>query len=103
MSNTQKRPARSGQVQRRVQQQNTILRRYLGSAEPLRSTSGGDAVKAVHAAYRAGLKAGAAEERDRICEAIKAEDDHCATGDYMLDSDDCIKAARGEWERPDYG
>ncbi len=40
--------------------------------------------------------------RERICAAIKAEDDHCATGDYMLDSDDCIKVARGEWERPDY-
>ena len=44
----------------------------------------------------------AAAERERICAAIKAEDDHCATGDYMLDSDDCIKVARGEWQRPDY-
>ncbi len=42
-------------------------------------------------------------ERERICAAIKAEDDHCATGDYMLDSDDCIKVARGQWQRPDYG
>ena len=42
-------------------------------------------------------------ERERICAAIKAEDDHCATGDYMLDSDDCIKVARGELQRPDYG
>ena len=41
-------------------------------------------------------------ERERICAAIKAEDDHCATGDYMLDSDDCIKVARGEWVRPIY-
>lgn len=41
-------------------------------------------------------------ERERICAAIKSEDDHCATGDYMLDSDDCIKVARGEWERPVY-
>lgn len=40
--------------------------------------------------------------RERICTAIKAEDDHCATGDYMLDSDDCIKVARGQWERPNY-
>lgn len=44
-----------------------------------------------------------AAERERICAAIKAEDDHCVTeGDYMLDSDDCIKVARGEWVRPDY-
>lgn len=42
-------------------------------------------------------------ERDRICAAIKAEDDHCSTGDYMLDSDDCIKVVRGQWQRPDYG
>lgn len=42
-------------------------------------------------------------ERERICAAIKAEDDHCVTqGDYMLDSDDCIKVARGEWVRPVY-
>ena len=42
-------------------------------------------------------------EREEICAAIKAEDDHCVTqGDYMLDSDDCIKVARGEWVRPIY-
>lgn len=42
-------------------------------------------------------------ERERICAAIKAEDDHCITqGDYMLDSDDCIKVARGEWVRPGF-
>lgn len=42
-------------------------------------------------------------ERERICAAIKAEDDHCVTeGEYMLDSDDCIKVARGEWVRPVY-
>lgn len=42
-------------------------------------------------------------ERERICAAIKAEDDHCVTqGDYMLDSDDCIKVACGEWVRPVY-
>lgn len=42
-------------------------------------------------------------ERERICAAIKTEDDHCvAQGDYMLDSDDCIKVARGEWVRPAY-
>jgi hypothetical protein len=42
-------------------------------------------------------------ERERICAAIKAEDDHCVTqGDYMLDSEDCIKVVRGEWVRPVY-
>ena len=42
-------------------------------------------------------------ERERICAAIKAEDDYCVEhGDYMLDSDDCIKIARSEWVRPDY-
>lgn len=41
-------------------------------------------------------------ERERICAAIKAEDDHCADGGYMLDSDDCIAVARGEWKRPDW-
>ena len=42
-------------------------------------------------------------ERERICAAIKAEDDHCIDqGDYMLDSNDCIKIVRGKWVRPDY-
>lgn len=41
-------------------------------------------------------------ERERICAAIKAEDDHCADGDYMMDSDDCIKVVRGAWQRPDW-
>jgi hypothetical protein len=42
-------------------------------------------------------------ECDRICEAIKQEDDYCVdNGDYMLDSDDCIAVARGEWKRPDF-
>ncbi|MEG1281449.1 MAG: hypothetical protein RSD57_13465 [Comamonas sp.] len=42
-------------------------------------------------------------EREIICTAIKAEDDHCVTeGVYMLDSDDCIKVASGQWVRPDY-
>lgn len=44
-----------------------------------------------------------ADERERICTAIKAEDDHCSDGDYMLDSDDCIKVVRGQWKRPDWG
>ena len=42
-------------------------------------------------------------ERERICAAIKAEDDYCVDhGGYMLDSDDCIKIVRGEWVRPDF-
>ncbi|MFY9460416.1 MAG: hypothetical protein WAP57_11775 [Aquabacterium commune] len=42
-------------------------------------------------------------ELERICAAIKAEDDYCVEhGDYMLDSDDCIKIVRGEWVRPDF-
>lgn len=42
-------------------------------------------------------------ERERICAAIKTEDDYCVDhGDYMLDSDDCIKIVRGEWVRPDF-
>jgi hypothetical protein len=53
------------------------------------------------AAYAAWCAAAEAE-RERICAAIKAEDDHCADGDYMLDSNDCIKVARGEWVRPDW-
>ncbi len=44
-----------------------------------------------------------ADERERVCKAIKEEDDYCVTeGDYMLDSDDCIAVAKGEWKRPDY-
>lgn len=43
------------------------------------------------------------DERERICKAIKEEDDYCVSeGDYMLDSDDCIAIAKGEWVRPDY-
>jgi hypothetical protein len=42
------------------------------------------------------------EERERLCAAIKAEDDHCADGDYMLDSDDCIAVIRGTWKRPEW-
>lgn len=45
----------------------------------------------------------AAEERERICKAIKEENDYCVTeGDYMLDSNDCIAVAKSEWVRPDY-
>jgi len=42
----------------------------------------------------------AAEERERICTAIQAENDHCADFDYMLDSKDCISVARGTWVAP---
>lgn len=49
----------------------------------------------------AAQRVAAAAECERICAAIKAEDDHCAGADYMLDSDDCIKVARGEWVRPE--
>ena len=42
-------------------------------------------------------------ERERICAAIKAEDDYCVeNGDYMLDSNDCINIVRAKWVRPDY-
>lgn len=53
-------------------------------------------------AQRDELLAAVEAERDRICAAIKAEDDHCADGDYMMDSDDCIKVVRGTWVRPDW-
>jgi hypothetical protein len=42
-------------------------------------------------------------ERERICKAIKEEDDYCVTqGEYMLDSDDCIAVAKGTWVRPEF-
>ena len=45
----------------------------------------------------------AAAERERICKAIKEEDDYCVTeGDYMLDSNDCIAVAKSKWVRPAY-
>jgi hypothetical protein len=54
-------------------------------------------------AVQQGLAEALAAERERLCVAIKAEDDHCVTeGDYMLDSDDCISVIRGTWKRPDY-
>jgi hypothetical protein len=44
-----------------------------------------------------------ADERERICKAIKEEDDYCITeGDYMLDSDDCIAVTKGVWVRPEH-
>ena len=55
-------------------------------------------VECARAAWDAATKA----ERERICAAIKEEDDHCADGDYMMDSDDCIRVVRGTWERPDW-
>jgi hypothetical protein len=53
------------------------------------------------AAVQERIYAAVAAERERICAAIKAEDDHCADRDYMLDSDDCIAVARGQWKRPE--
>ena len=53
--------------------------------------------------FQAAYAAGAAAERERICKAIKEEDDYCVTeGDYMLDSNDCIAVAKSKWVRPDY-
>ena len=53
--------------------------------------------------FQAAYAAGTAAERERICKAIKEEDDYCVTeGDYMLDSNDCIAVAKSEWVRPDY-
>lgn len=44
-----------------------------------------------------------AAEQERICTAIKTEDDYCCDeGNYMLDSNDCILVVQGKWERPDY-
>jgi hypothetical protein len=47
------------------------------------------------------MRAVQSAECERICAAIKAEDDHCVDRDYMLDSDDCIAVARGQWKRPE--
>ena len=52
--------------------------------------------------WEAAALAVAASERERICAAIKAEDEHCADGDYMMDSDDCIEVVRGTWKRPEW-
>jgi len=41
-----------------------------------------------------------ANERNRIAEEIKAADNHCADGDYMMDSDDCIHVVLGTWIPP---
>lgn len=37
---------------------------------------------------------------ERACANIKAADDACAGGDYMLDSNDCISVLKGEWTGP---
>ncbi len=81
---------------------------YLGFAEDLDFTASQmrayvDADRAARAPADSVLEDAAQLERERICAAIKAEDDYCVEhGDYMLDSDDCIKIVRGEWVRPDY-
>lgn len=41
-----------------------------------------------------------AEYVETACALIKAADDAAADGDYMLDSDDCIKVLRGQWGAP---
>lgn len=54
-------------------------------------------VTQINSLIRQALKA----ERERICNAIKAEDDYCVdNGDYMLDSNDCIQIVRKKWKRP---
>lgn len=41
--------------------------------------------------------------REECAAAIKTEDDYCVTeGDYMLDSDDCIRVINGTWVRPEF-
>jgi hypothetical protein len=37
---------------------------------------------------------------ETACALIKAADDAAVDGDYMLDSDDCIKVLRGTWKGP---
>ena len=70
----------------------TIEASGVGSCDELT----GDAIERLH-------NIAVAAERERICKAIKDEDDYCVTeGDYMLDSDDCIAVAKGEWVRPEF-
>jgi hypothetical protein len=51
---------------------------------------------------QAAIDAAVAAERERLCAAIKAADDKASEGDYMLDSDDCIRVIRGTWVQPEY-
>ncbi len=82
--------------------ENKALRERL-EIDPSHPIDGIDARDETIRQLEAQVKSAAEAERERICAAIKAEDDYCVTqGDYMLDSDDCIKVARGEWERPVY-
>lgn len=48
----------------------------------------------------AGGAAGVPDLIEAMCARIKAADDAAADGDYMLDSDDCIKVLRGTWKGP---
>ncbi len=48
-------------------------------------------------ALKAAVSEAVAEERERLCAAIKAADDKASDDDYMLDSDDCISVIRGTW------
>ncbi|WON88680.1 hypothetical protein [Delftia sp. UGAL515B_04] len=86
----------------RLDAENKALRERL-EIDPSHPIDGIDARDETIRQLEAQVKSAAEAERERICAAIKAEDDYCVTqGDYMLDSDDCIKVARGEWERPVY-
>lgn len=87
---------------RHLDAENKALRERL-EIDPSHPIDGIDARDETIRQLEAQVKSAAEAERERICAAIKAEDDYCVTqGDYMLDSDDCIKVARGEWERPVY-
>lgn len=87
---------------RRLDAENKALRARL-EIDPSHPIDGIAARDETIRQLEAQVKGAALSERERICAAIKAEDDYCVTqGDYMLDSDDCIKVARGEWERPVY-
>lgn len=87
---------------RRLDAENKALRERL-EIDPSHPIDGIAARDETIRLLEARVKGAAEAERERICAAIKAEDDYCVTqGDYMLDSDDCIKVARSEWERPVY-
>lgn len=42
-------------------------------------------------------------ERKLLCERIRAADKHSLDGDYMMDSEECIKVILGEWKLQDWG
>ena len=90
MSTEQTIAAINAEIQRQEQELQR-LREELAAIQPVAQGMDAEIQQAVEA------------ERERICAAIKAEDDHCVDqGDYMLDSNDCIKIVRGKWVRPDF-